>query len=1282
MKHNEVHIMKPKGVQGFIRRLSRMLIFALLITTLVVLHATMPHSIADVLQSHPAAAAANPIQVENSNPGTPGWDAFASVSKQDAISGYGSKISVNHGDSIDFYVTTTSASFTIDIFRTGWYQGIGARKLASLGSFPGVHQAIPAPDPVTGIIACNWTKATTLSIPSTWVTGVYLAKLTASNGNQSFIFFVVRNDGGNEDVLFQTSVTTYQAYNAWGGVSLYDNVTNKSVYKYAHATKVSFDRPFDPNDGNGAGQYFYTEYPFVRWAESQGYNMSYITDVDTHTNVNPLTNHKAFLSVGHDEYWSKGMRDNLQNAINAGVNVAFFSANSMYWQIRFEPNAAGIPNRVQVGYKDAATSTAAPGPDPMWNVNNAIVTTRWRDDPVNKPENALIGVMYQDQVNQNYAYVVQNASNWIYAGSGFVNGSSVPGIVGYEYDKVWNNGFTPAGLTVLSNSPVVGCCEGSGNSDSNSSLYTAASGAQVFAAGTMQWSWGLDNYNANFVNAGIQRATTNILNNFISGPAKPAPVVSLNPSSLSFGNQQINTTSTSQTVTLTNSGTAALTISSIALTGTNLGDFAQTSTCPLSPATLATSASCSISVTFTPSATGARSASLTISDNAVGSPHSVSLTGTGTSAPAPAVTLSPTSLSFGNQNVGTTSVAKTVTLTNSGTASLTINSIGLSGTNPSDFAQTNTCPLSPATLATSASCSISVTFTPGAAGTRSASLTISDNAVGSPHSVALSGTGTTPTPAVTLSPSSLSFGNQQINTTSTSQTVTLTNSGTAALTISSIALTGTNSGDFAQTNTCPLSPATLATSASCSISVTFTPSATGARSASLTISDNAVGSPHSVSLTGTGTSAPAPAVTLSPTSLSFGNQNINTKSAALAVTLTNSGTAALTISSIALTGTNSGDFAQTNTCPLSPATLAASASCSISVTFTPGATGARSASLTISDNAVGSPHSVTLSGTGTTTAPAVTLSPTSLSFGSQNINTKSAALAVTLTNSGTASLTINSIGLSGTNPGDFAQTNTCPLSPATLAASASCSISVTFTPSATGARSASLTISDNAVGSPHSVALSGTGSSTSNVIFSDGFDSGSLPGNWTSTTISSGNSLALDGTLVHSGVDSLKAVVVQGSSGNASISKIISGQTTVDVRGYYYLSNPVNWGAVQVMSLYAQGNFIGWVSYNVDPSTPTLTFYNGANNTFYNCSVPSLNAWHSLELQYVLSSTAGSFTLWLDGKQACTATGINTLPTSGLTVDQVVVGSDSADNTVGLTVHVDDVVISKSYIGP
>ncbi|HEX8997895.1 MAG TPA: N,N-dimethylformamidase beta subunit family domain-containing protein [Ktedonobacterales bacterium] len=997
------------------------------------------------------AATLNPIQAENSLPGDPTWNDFASVAAQDAISGFGSKISVNHGDSLDLYVTTTAASFTISVYRTGWYNGDGARLISTLGPFTGVHQVIPAPNPVTGMVSCtSWTKTTTLSIPSNWVTGVYLARLNASNGNKSFIFFVVRDDGGTEPIEFQTSVTTYQAYNGWGGVSLYANNTNGTVYKYPHATKVSFDRPFDPQDSNGAGHFLYYEYPFIRWAESQGYNITYTTDVDTDTNANPLTNHKEFLSVGHDEYWSRPMRTNVQNAINAGVNVAFFSANSMYWQIRFEPNSAGVADRVEVGYKDFATATTAPGPDPMYGVNNSIVTANWRDPVINQPENGVIGVMYQDQVNKDYAYVVQNASNWVYAGTGFVNGTSLPGIVGYEYDKVWNNGFTPAGLTVLSNSPVVGCCEGSGNSDSNSSVYTAASGAQVFAGGTIQWSWGLDNYSSdgNFVNAGFQRTTSNILNKFMNGSAPP------------------------------------------------------------------------------------------------------------------------------------------------------------------------------------------------------------------------------PAPAVSLSPANLTFASQTVNTTSAAQSITLTNTGNAALSISGIALSGTNAGDFAQTNTCPSGTNTLAAGANCAISVTFTPTASGTRTASVTITDNASNSPQSVGLSGTGTTVAAPAVSLSPTSLSFGSVAIGTTSAVQSVTLTNSGNAALSISNIALSGTNAADFAQTNTCPTGTNTLAAGANCAISVTFTPTQNASESASVQITDNAAGSPQSVSLSGTGYTPAPAVSLTPTSLSFGSVTTNTSSAAQSITLKNTGTAPLTISGIALSGTNADQFSQTNTCP---ASLAAGGTCSISVVFSPTVAQSDSASVQVSDNASGSPHSASLSGTGVAPSacTALFCDGFESGTLPGVWSSDTTGTNATLAIVSTPAHSGTHALKVSLNKSSTGSAYVTeKFTTAQPTVYVKAWFDAQATTTWGEANLISLYTSGGaFIAWVYY--DPSLTNLYLYTASNKLVTCSSQLPTGAWHSLELGY----TSSLLSLTMDGTSICSTS------VSGLgSVGSVNVGVDTADNSLVQTFYVDDVTIDSKVI--
>jgi hypothetical protein len=348
---------------------------------------------------------------------------------------------------------------------------------------------------------------------------VYVAKLTASSGNKSFIFFVVRDDGGHEAIDFQTSVNTYQAYNAYGGTSLYSNATNGKVYSAPHAMEVSFDRPFA--QGDGAGQMLWYEYPTLRWMEKQGYDVSYTTDVDTDLNATPLTNHKAFLVIGHDEYWSMGMRKAVQGAIASGVNVGFFGGNESYWQVRFQPNAAGSPDRVMIGYKDYAECPTGvdplqclPGPDPVYNVNNAVLTALWRDPLVNMAEDAMMGVMFGGEAN-NANYVVQNSSSWVYAGTGWTDGTLVPGLVGYEYDHYWGDATTPPGTIVLSNSPVINGETGKPDT-ANSTLYTAPSGARVFAAGTIQWGYGLDNYGGTtFVNAGVQRVTQNILANFI-----------------------------------------------------------------------------------------------------------------------------------------------------------------------------------------------------------------------------------------------------------------------------------------------------------------------------------------------------------------------------------------------------------------------------------------------------------------------------------------------------------------------------------------------------------------------------------------------------------------------------------------------------------------------------------------------------------------------------------------------------------------------------------------------
>jgi Abnormal spindle-like microcephaly-assoc'd, ASPM-SPD-2-Hydin len=524
--------------------------------------------------------------------------------------------------------------------------------------------------------------------------------------------------------------------------------------------------------------------------------------------------------------------------------------------------------------------------------------------------------------------------------------------------------------------------------------------------------------------------------------------VTLSTGSLTFPSQEVGTTSGVQVVTLTNNGSSALSINSITISGTGESDFGETNTCG---ASLGSAQKCSISVIFSPEKSEALSATLSISDSDATSPQSVALSGTGTS---PAATLSTHSLSFGGQVIGTGSAPLTATLTNTGTGALTISKVAITGTNPSSFTQSNNCGSS---LAVGALCTFTVTFTPSTTGSMSAVLTITDNAGVGSQTVNLMGNGKT---SVSLSRTSINFSNREVGTTSSVQTVTLTNLGNK-LTVQSISITGTNPGDFAQTNNCA---ATVAAGASCTINVTFTPTASGTRSASVTISDSDPTSPQSVSLTGSGTTSPA--ATLSTHFLSFGGQVVGTGSAPLTATLTNTGTGALTISKVAVTGTNPSSFTQSNNCGSS---LAVGALCTLTVTFTPSTTGSMSAALTITDNAGAGTQTVNLSGNGKT---AVSLSPSAIGFSSHKVGTTSGAQTITLTNLGNK-LTMNSISITGTKPGDFAQTNNCG---ASVAAGASCIISVTFTPGATGIRSANVNISDSDLASPQSVSLSGTGS--------------------------------------------------------------------------------------------------------------------------------------------------------------------------------------------------------------
>ena len=323
-------------------------------------------------------------------------------------------------------------TYTIDVYRIGWYQGLGGRLMQHIGPLSGVQQPTCPTDASTGMIECNWTPAYTLATQTSWTSGVYLAVLANAQGFYNYIVFMVRDDSRVAALLFQQSVTTYQAYNDYP----YDGATGKSLYAFnsygantlagtRRAVKVSFDRPYADD---GAGTFLWlSEVNTIRWLEKSGYDVTYSTDLDTHTNGGHLLNFRGFLSLAHDEYWSKPMYDAVIAARDAGVNLAFFGANSIFWQVRFEASSSGVANRVMVCYKDA---TLDPITDP------SLKTVDWRR-PVNRPEQTLIGVQFTDGPNSgSAAYVVTNSGNWVYAGTGFMDGDAVPGIVGYEADQL------------------------------------------------------------------------------------------------------------------------------------------------------------------------------------------------------------------------------------------------------------------------------------------------------------------------------------------------------------------------------------------------------------------------------------------------------------------------------------------------------------------------------------------------------------------------------------------------------------------------------------------------------------------------------------------------------------------------------------------------------------------------------------------------------------------------------------------------------------------------------
>lgn len=529
----------------------------------------------------------NPVACENTKPGNPQSEWDVSGSGDPSIQGFATDISVNHGETVHFKIKTDATAYRLDIYRLGYYGGMGARKVATVLPSATLPQSQPAclTNSSTGLIDCgNWAESASWAVPADAVSGIYFARLVRTDTQgASHIVFIVRDDDGHSDLLFQTSDETWEAYNTYGGNSLY---RGSSGVCGTYACKVSYNRPFDTR-GNGENDswLFNAEYPMVRWLEANGYDVSYFTDVDSERRGAEILEHKAFLSVGHDEYWSAGQRTNVEAARAAGINLAFLSANEIYWKTRWEPSidSSATPYRTLVCYKEGFTKL---DPTPTW-------TGRWADTNFSppsdggRPQNALSGTMFGVDGVYNKDPMTVPAQ---YGNLRFWRNTSVAtlapgqvanfaaGTLGFEWDMDIDNGFRPAGLFDMSSTSVTktynsiyyeGTGYTSGTAVHSLTMYKAPSGALVFGAGTVQWSWGLDNHHDMFngdtvdpdPDVRIQQATVNV---FADMHAQPATL----QSGLVAASASTDTTAPTATISSPSSGASFPASGTVTISGT------------------------------------------------------------------------------------------------------------------------------------------------------------------------------------------------------------------------------------------------------------------------------------------------------------------------------------------------------------------------------------------------------------------------------------------------------------------------------------------------------------------------------------------------------------------------------------------------------------------------------------------------------------------------------------------------------------------------------------------
>lgn len=494
-----------------------------------------------VLSGVASSQCVNKIVCENAQTGDANWDPSVDDT---TIQGFTTDTSYNLGQTVTFKVKTNANQYRLNIYRMGWYRGAGARKVDSILPSAALPQIQPpcVQDSNTGLADCgNWAPSASWTIPTSAVSGLYFANLVREDtGGFSQVFFVVRDDSSTSDILYQTSDQTWQAYNPYGGHSLYGGANTFDLSNRGY--KVSYNRPVVTRSFSATSFLYNGEYPMIRWLEANGYDVSYFSNVDAARSGALIKNHKLYLSTGHDEYVDAQRRASTEAARDAGVNLAFFSGNEFFWKTRWENSIDGnnTPYRTMVCYKETYYGSGNkyqkdPASPPTW-------TGTWRDPRFSppadggRPENALTGTLFlvngpgSDNTNLTIQVPAEDGKMRFWRNTSVANlnpGESATlasGSLGYEWDVDADNGYRPAGLVPLSTSTYslttdylldYGSTYGAGTATHRLSMYRASSGALVFGAGSVQWSWGLDNYhdssyNGTTADVRMQQATVNL----------------------------------------------------------------------------------------------------------------------------------------------------------------------------------------------------------------------------------------------------------------------------------------------------------------------------------------------------------------------------------------------------------------------------------------------------------------------------------------------------------------------------------------------------------------------------------------------------------------------------------------------------------------------------------------------------------------------------------------------------------------------------------------------------